>query len=233
MKETAEEKFARISAENLYGELCESDGFHQDDEVPEEFISEMMVKYESEIKDELRKAILDDLQNFSHAFTYHPDKDEYTYDDDLREDYEGIVTLYIREKFFGGKTKKLLLCKHCGSDNVEMKAWVKPNQGNKFSDFVSDQEGDDNYCLDCGQHGELLDSEIKYTAEVEGFQVVGIDGTDKEGDIHPDMQGSFCLYNLSQAREMIAKNPNEWRLLTLWTGDVEEPTLMFEGNPRE
>jgi len=24
-----------------------------------------------------------------------------------------------------------------------------------------------------------------------------------------------------------------WRLLTIWEGDVEEPTMMFEGDPRQ
>ena len=32
-KSTPEENFARESAENIFDELCESDGFHQDDEI--------------------------------------------------------------------------------------------------------------------------------------------------------------------------------------------------------
>lgn len=127
------------------------------------------------------------------------------------------------------KTKTLWLCPNCGSDNVEMKVWVNVNT-NKLG---TECEEDEDYCNDCREHGELILSTLKESAKLEGYQVVN----DEFGDIHPDMAGSFCLYNLSQAREMIAKgckNPNqEWKLLAIWTGDVEEPTIMFSGNPRD
>jgi rubredoxin len=129
------------------------------------------------------------------------------------------------------KIKTLWLCPNCGSDNVEMKVWAKANTNEITDDASIDEE--DCYCNDCGEHGQIILSTLKETAKIEGYQVVN----DEFGDIHPDMAGSFCLYNLSQAREMIAKgckNPNqEWKLLAIWTGDVEEPTIMFSGNPRD
>ncbi|MFA5366642.1 MAG: hypothetical protein WC333_02060 [Dehalococcoidia bacterium] len=122
------------------------------------------------------------------------------------------------------------ICENCNSDNVEFKAWVKPNENNKFVDY-SGEESDDNYCQDCQKHVETHQVEIKTGAKIIGFQVVG-EG-DLEGEIHPDMDASFCVYNLSQARKMIELNENYWRLLTIWSGDIEEPTMMFRGNPRK
>jgi hypothetical protein len=127
------------------------------------------------------------------------------------------------------KTKTVFLCSNCGSDNVEMKAWVNPNTDD-VGDTVSTEE-EDCYCNDCEGHHKLLSHELKANAKVVGFQVVGVDGTEHEGEIHPAMDASFCLYNLSWCRQYLHEYYN-WRLLTIWEGDVEEPTLMFEGDPR-
>jgi hypothetical protein len=229
-KSTPEENFARESAERIFDELCESDGFHTDDEMPEEFISSIMAdRYDSDIiKAKLRAQILNDLKVHPVLFDICETTKELQYDGDMREDYEGLVTAYIKEKFNSGKTKAVYLCPHCGSDNVEMKSWVNPN-----TDEIKDSDtGDDDYCNDCQQHGELLYQSIPIYKKVVGFQVVD----DAEGDIHPDMEGSFCLYNLTQANEMIrnSDDPTDcWKLLTIWSGDVEDATPMFEGDPRD
>ncbi len=127
------------------------------------------------------------------------------------------------------KTKQLWLCPNCGSDNVEFKVWANANT-NEVSDTDAPMEDEDCYCNDCKEHGELILSDVKLNAKVEGFQVVD----DEVGDIHPDMDASFCLYNLSQANKMLHSKHDEgnWKLLTIWTGDVEDATIMFEGDPR-
>ena len=128
------------------------------------------------------------------------------------------------------KTKSLWLCPNCGSDNVEFKVWANANT-NEVSDTDAPMEDEDCFCNDCKEHGELILSEVKANAKIEGFQVVD----DEAGDIHPDMDGSFCLYNMSQAQKMLHSKHDEgnWKLLAIWTGDVEEPTIMFEGDPRD
>lgn len=125
------------------------------------------------------------------------------------------------------KTKSLWLCPNCGSDNVEIKVWINANT-NELGVNCGDDKG---YCNDCEEHGELILSTVKANAKIVGFQVVD----DEAGDIHPDMEGSFCLFNLSQAKEMLHSKHDEgnWKLLAIWTGDVEEPTIMFEGDPRD
>jgi hypothetical protein len=125
--------------------------------------------------------------------------------------------------------KTVVVCTHCGSDNVQLKAWVKPNKNNKFVDLV---EGDElGWCGDCELHSVIDSVELKTNAKVIGFQVVGKEESPDEGNIHPDMKASFCVYNLSQARKMIGKY-DYWRLLTIWSGDIEDATMMFKGNPR-
>jgi len=31
---------------------------------------------------------------------------------------------------------------------------------------------------------------------------------------------------------MIKKDPNKWKLLAIWTNDIEKPTMMFKDDPR-
>ena len=130
------------------------------------------------------------------------------------------------------KTKTLMICPNCNSDNVQLKAWVKPNEDNKIVNLVDG--GEIGWCYDCGLPSAIVSLDLKASAKVIGFQVVGEEGTAEEGNIHPHMDASFCLYSLSQAQKMLNSNvKGQWRLLTVWSGDVEEPTQMFKSNPRK
>jgi hypothetical protein len=132
------------------------------------------------------------------------------------------------------KTKTVYICPQCNSDNVQVKAWVRPNKNYEFVDEVN--EGDEAGWCDDEQLSTFVETaELTRDAKVIGFQVVGEDGTAEEGEIHPDMDASFCIYSLSQAREMLNgdNGDEQWKLLAIWTGDVEEPTMMFEGDPRD
>jgi len=172
--------------------------------------------------------LLDALQDYAVDELGVPDM--LVYDFELEDNREISVPTGIKaakggELKTGDKTKSIWLCPHCGSDNVEIKKWVNINT----DEVGTDCEEDEGYCNDCEQHGELILSTVKADAEIVGFQVVD----DNAGDIHPDMDGSFCLYNLSQAKEMLESYlRGNWKLLAIWTGDVEEPTFMFKGDPR-
>jgi hypothetical protein len=135
----------------------------------------------------------------------------------VTEEAKAIVQNIMAKAIYSTPTKTVYLCPNCGSDNVELKHWVNPNNGKVGTDCK-----EDGYCNDCDQYGELLVTELKYLAEVIGFQVVN-----EDGDIHPDMAGSFCVYSLSQAKEMLEDDNAQWRLLTIWTGDIEHPTIMY------
>lgn len=131
--------------------------------------------------------------------------------------------------------KTIYQCSHCQSDNVQIKAWVKPNDNNTYVDEVNPDEP--GWCDDEELSSIIETVQVEDDAEVIGYQVVGEDGTPKEGEIHPQMDGSFCIYNLEQAHSILEESNNVdehgmWKLLTIWTGDVEEPLMMFEGNPR-
>ena len=232
------EAFARNSADRIFDELCESDGFHQEDDIPSEFIEKIMAdKYHATIIKAIVKAqILEDFEKTPLAFKFDVTAPTGIpiYDSDMREDYEGMVTAYIRHQWKKTQSRQLWLCPICASDNVETKYWVNPND----NAIGTDCEDERAYCNDCEQHVELLLTDVPANREkVVGFQVVGVDGSDHEGEIHPDMDASFCLYNLSQANEMLkydkGKNDAGWKLLAIWTDDVEEPTFMFKGDPRK
>lgn len=195
--------------------------------VPKEFVDEVLNSDEhiSGIKCHILNAIgnhlvlnPNDFKNKRNDYRYTPDVYDFAYNMDsyIENLYEETVL-----------TKKLWVCSNCNSSNVQVKAWVDPNNNNNYIGEVSDGEPNDNYCTDCDGHHRLVYSTLKFTAKIEGYQVVGCDNTKHEGDIHPKMDGSFCIYSLEQAKEMI-DDDMLWRLQTIWSGDIEEPTFMFE-----
>ena len=89
-------------------------------------------------------------------------------------------------------------------------------------------------CLDSEHRTKPVLRTIKTVngaVRVQGYQV-----EDVAKNPHPAMEGSFCLYSLEQANEMLLDNTVEgyWYLKAYYKGDIEEPTLMFKGkNPRK
>ena len=124
------------------------------------------------------------------------------------------------------KTKKVYICSNCQSPDVEGKYWVGMNTGEIHDTAMLDDT--DYWCNTCEGHHLVHQAELKEDAEVIGYQVVGEEGTDVEGKMHPDMAGSFCVYNLTWAQERVVEN--KWRILTIWKGDIEEPTFMYKGS---
>lgn len=55
--------------------------------------------------------------------------------------------------------KTFQVCPHCGSKNVQRKAWVRPNENNKFVDYPEGDDDSDCWCDDCEDHGTLEDVE--------------------------------------------------------------------------
>lgn len=234
---TMNEKFARESADKIFDELLESDGFHTEEDIPRKFMEDTMSDdvHANAIKLAIRKLILEDLKQCPPNAYARDENNNPIYDADMRGDYEGVAIDYICDIYMSTKTKTIYVCTHCNSDNVEIKVWVRPNKNFQYVDEVN--EGDElGWCEDCQLHAVVETTEVKANAKVIGFQVVGEDGTPQEGEIHPKMGASFCVYCLQQANEMLhdcENNDEQWRLLTIWEGDVEEPTMMFEGNPRD
>lgn len=230
-KETPEEKFARENSEILFEMAIEGEFLYMDDTMSKEFIEGIVedAHHASAIKNVMRLKILRDVQNYPDNFT-RDENGNLTYSPDMM-DYNSYITEYCLKEYYKDKTKTLYLCPNCGSDNVEFKVWAKANYGKEINDDCPTNDSD-SWCGDCETHGELLVHDIPYLKEVIGYQVVGVEGSANEGEIHPNMDGSFCIYNLSQTKEMLESSSNDWKLLTIWSDDVEEPTFMFEGNPR-
>lgn len=225
-------KFA-IKMSKLLFEMRSEDSFcsqlqtESGDEVPEEFLNKTLddKKHIKIMKSKIAMNIITHLTTNPNDFI--GDDGEYHYTSELY-DFSYYVDTYIENLYMEMYVKKhLWLCDNCNSDNVQMKAWVNPNNGNAFISDVEDNQSF--WCDDCCGHYSTTQTEMKYTSKVEGFQV----NLNDKDEMHPDMEGSFCLYNLTQVNKMIDPDPNEWSLLTIWTDDVEEPTYMFEGNPRD
>ena len=117
------------------------------------------------------------------------------------------------------KIKFVLLCNNCNSNNIR----YHPNNAGSPK----------HYCEDCqGYHTMYMSSALQSDAEIIGFQVVGKDGTNYAGHLHPHIDYNWCV-NLSQARKMIEADTNAWRLDAIWSGDIENVQLKFTGDPRK
>jgi len=223
--EPEEEEFARNMSNLIYDIHRESEYLYMSEEFVETILN--MPENQQACKERIRLEILKDYALDPDQFQRDPETNKLWYDASMH-DYGFNLEGYCLEKFYEGKTKTVHLCRNCGSDNVEMNHRInlKTNQVTKPTDSTV-------YCTDCGEATIAVVAELKFLSEVIGFQVVGEGNC--EGQIHPKMKGSFCIYNLTQAKRMLKDSQvgERWHLLTLWTGDVEEPTLMYEGNPRD
>lgn len=196
--------------------------------VPLDFINKVVDEQQHIVKMKtlIKNDIISHLTQCPSVFT--DDKGEYHYTPDVY-DFSYVMDTYVEQLYEDqNETKTILVCPNCKSDNVQVMMWVNANT-NEVIDSAAD-EGTEDWCDDCRTHVKLDLVTLKPRAKVIGFQVVGEEHSDEEGNIHPDMDASFCIYNLQQAKEMLTND--NWRLLTIWEGDVEEPTMMFEGNVR-
>ena len=224
---TPEEKFARENADTIFQMHIEGTGLYENEDLPEEFIKTIIDDgmHASLIKNLIRRDILNDFRVNPDNFERDSDGN-LTYDASMY-DYGFAVEEYCREKYYEGKTQDLWLCPNCASDNVETKHWVNANTGVKGTDC----EEDDGYCATCGQHGELILSKVKYKAKVIGFQIRGT-GHDVMDELHSGIQDESCVHSLSQVRE-IMKGYHGWKIVTIWTGDIRKPIIMYKGDPRD
>lgn len=226
-EETKEEKFAREQAENIYQMHVEGSFLYENEEMSVEFIKSVLddEQHASAIKAIIRNAILEDIQNGTiKTLEYNIEMYEYGYK----------IEDYCLEQFYKDKTKTLWVCPICGSDNVQFKTWTDANTFQATNDECP-MEDDDCYCKDCDNNATLIHQEIPFLKKVIGFQVLGFDGIGN-GLLHPKMSDETSVYSLSQAREMLNEFSDDWgdfKLVTIWSDDIENPTMMFDGNPRD
>ena len=202
-------------------------------QIPVDYIDSILnnVAHAVAIKEQIRMSVL--LAVNTYPKTYLNYKNEYVYGSNMYA-YAYIIDSYIQKMYDNTKMKHVYVCTHCGSDNVQVMVWVKPNEGNKFVDYEVD-DVKPGWCIDEQLIAEVQTVEIKKSARVIGFQVVGEKGTSEEGKMHPSMSNVYYLYNLEQTKKMLNNKNNheeQWQLLTIWSGDIEDPTIMFTGDPR-
>lgn len=144
-----------------------------------------------------------------------------------KPEYNEIKTVWLYNE-----TKTVWVCQDCGSDNVQFKTWTDANTMTATNEECPIEDGDCN-CKDCESTSLLKQVEMMPRSKVIGFQVVGEEQYPNEGELHPDMDNGSCIYNLEQTIKMIVNNKDPWRLKAIWSGDIEKPTLMFEGDLRK
>lgn len=232
---TNEQKFAiamsvllfDMRSEDLNNNLLFDDDGNQ---IPVDYIDAILdkPKHQEVMKEKIRMSVLEHVTRCPNQYN-QDDQGEFHYTAPHTYDHAYVMDEYIQDRYRDTQKQTIYQCQHCMSDNVQVKAWVEPNNNNAYVDEV---EGDElGWCGDC-EHNVVVETiEVSRSNHVIGFQVVGADNSPYEGEMHPDMDGSFCVYNLKQAKEMIDDDLN-WELLTIWDDTIEEPTMMFKGQPR-
>ena len=224
----------RIESDTPYGD--------NDNPVPQDFAEKIIddpdhiVLIKKRIQDSIMEHLELSPKDYTTRDDHHPDRMYWSYCTDVY-DHAMAIDAYLDEQHDKENPvmENVHVCDFCNSDNVQTKAWVRPNKNNEFIDIAS-EEINDNYCDDCEENSCLSVVEKNVRHAVIGFQVWGDDGTAQNGEMHPHMDASFCVYSLDQANSMMDDDNNgdeQWKLMAIWTDTVEEPTMMFEGDPRD
>lgn len=58
--------------------------------------------------------------------------------------------------YFSCERKNPYRCNHCGSTDIQVKAWINPNRGNSY---ISDMEDRECWCDACERHGVMIDTD--------------------------------------------------------------------------
>ena len=231
------EKFAVAMSVLLYEmraeDLNNSMLFDDDQEqIPVDFIDKALDSdiYAEQMKSLLRLSVLKDVT--ANPDDYDMNGDDYVYSGKIYE-HAYLVDEYIKDQYMKDNPvmKLRMVCDTCGSDNVQCKAWVRPNQNNQFVDLMT-EDINDNYCDDCQENVGTSNVEINVRHRVEGFQVVD---TYIPNTFHPHMANNKSLYSLDQANAMMDDDNNgdeQWQLLAIYTDIIEGAVKMFEGDPR-
>jgi len=205
---------------------------NSDHEVPEDFI--ISIIDDEEHAHEMRLLIKNDIV---HHLTECPDdwkNDEGEYENHIDiYDLSMSMDAYVERLYEDThETKTLWVCPDCGSDNVQFKTWTDANSFKATNDECPMEDGDC-ACKDCESTSVLITKEMIPRRKLIGFQVNAIDGVGHEY-MHPLMKDISSVYNLSQAGEMMLNTAGDIdsKLITIWTDDIECPTMMFEGNVR-
>lgn len=64
--------------------------------------------------------------------------------------------------------KTVHICTNCGSDNVRIKVWIKPNNNNEIVDVI-DKNNEYGWCDDCQHETIIKKVQMNANAKIIGF----------------------------------------------------------------
>lgn len=234
---TKEEDFANKMSELLFDMRSDDIGMSEvttddDRNVPESYVDKVLDdnKHCTAIKELIRLSVLESVTNRPNQYL-KDNNGNFEYTAPHTYDHTYAMDNYIADQYMKDNPVMAYryVCDHCGSDNVTTKVWVKPNKNFEIPDEIFSEDLNDNFCEDCDENRTLSKVEMNVRSTVVGFQV----DLDADDEMHPDMSASFCVYSLPQVNKMIDQDCNRWKLLTIYDDTIEEPTFMFNGDPRE
>lgn len=74
----------------------------------------------------------------------------------LLESLLGLVHWLRLNNFLPDTDAPDWVCEECGSSDVETLAWVRPNENNKFVDYLGVDDNGNNWCHHCEEHTDII-----------------------------------------------------------------------------
>jgi len=128
-------------------------------QVPTDFIDGILddPEHAKTMKEQIRMSVLEHVTRDPKYFT-HPDG-EYAYTAPDTYDHSYVMDSYIETQYMKTQKETVYQCTECEGRNVQVKAWVLPNQGMKYVDEVN--EGDElGWCEDCQMNVYVETAEV-------------------------------------------------------------------------
>ena len=210
--------------------LSYADQYGDTKEISQTYIDDILAAdiHQKQIKLLLKVSVLAGITQVPSAYVLNK-KGEYQYSSEVYN-HAYLLDEYIYDQFLRDHPEfhNVHICPECGSDNVQVRVWVRPNQNHKFVDEIKNQPG---FCDDCLQHVHVDITEMNVRHEVIGYQVIGVHVS---SELHPAILDDKMIYNLLDADAMLRDDTikGNWKLKTIWTPDILDPVKMFESDPR-
>lgn len=129
-------------------------------QIPTDFVDGIMddEQHQKAMKEQIRMSVLEAVTQCPSSFNTD-DQGDYVYTAPDTYDHSYVIDTYVELQYMKTQKETVYQCTECEGRNVQVKAWVLPNQGMKFVDEVC--EGDElGWCEDCEMNVYVETAEV-------------------------------------------------------------------------
>ena len=136
--------------------------------IPEEYVIKILDDPEhiKAMHEQIRVSVLNDVTDNPNKYMIKDD--DYIYNCNTYN-HAYIVDAYLEDQYKKDNPNyiNVHVCDNCGSTNVQTKAWVRPNNNNKFIYYISPENDiKNNWCYCCNQNVTLSIKKLNEDTEL-------------------------------------------------------------------